>query len=221
MKYAYIAAGLLIAGIGYSETAHWGYEGGIAPEHWAALSSEFSACAGKIVVDGIECALKQFHFHSPSENRIDGRSYPMESHLVHADAEGNLAVVAVLFEEGAENDFLTRIWAHMPQDVDGKVTSATDDVDADDLLPSSRDYYVTVHGVSGMRRPVSGVSRGLWEQGGGLLATEGSVDGVAEERGMRSAVEGGRCSGPSRCVRTSAGRCDPRVPWVTLRSMTM
>ena len=40
-------------------------------------------------VNGREFELKQFHFHAPSENHIEGRSYPMEMHLVHADKEGN------------------------------------------------------------------------------------------------------------------------------------
>ncbi len=53
-----------------------------------------------IVVDGIQFNLKQFHFHSPSENHISGKSYPLEAHLVHADKDRNLAVVAVVFNEG-------------------------------------------------------------------------------------------------------------------------
>ena len=58
-------------------------------------------------VNGCEFELKQFHFHAPSENHIEGRSYPMEMHLVHADKEGNLAVVAVMLTEGGEN---TPLW---------------------------------------------------------------------------------------------------------------
>ena len=45
-----------------------------------------------ININGNEFELKQFHFHSPSENSIEGHSYPMEAHFVHADKEGNLAV---------------------------------------------------------------------------------------------------------------------------------
>ena len=44
-----------------------------------------------IKVNGNEFKLQQFHFHSPSENTIEGRSFPMEAHFVHADEEGNLA----------------------------------------------------------------------------------------------------------------------------------
>jgi hypothetical protein len=36
-------------------------------------------------------ALQQFHFHRPSEEKINGKGYEMEVHLVHADQEGKLA----------------------------------------------------------------------------------------------------------------------------------
>ena len=68
-----------------------------------------------ISVDGVQFDLKQFHFHAPSENHIDGKSYAMEAHLVHADKDGNLAVVALMFEEGAENNALAKIWALIPE----------------------------------------------------------------------------------------------------------
>ena len=44
--------------------------------------------------------LKQFHFHHPSEETIKGKHFPLELHLVHSDADGNLAVVSVLLKEG-------------------------------------------------------------------------------------------------------------------------
>ncbi len=44
--------------------------------------------------------LKQFHFHSPSEHTINGQPYAMELHFVHADENGKLAVVGVMFKEG-------------------------------------------------------------------------------------------------------------------------
>src|SRR5215467_10312161 len=43
-------------------------------------------------------SLKQFHFHHPAEEHINGKSFPFVAHLVHADAEGHLAVIAVVFE---------------------------------------------------------------------------------------------------------------------------
>ncbi len=57
--------------------------------------------------------LKQFHFHTPSENNINGKSFPLEAHFVHASKDGKLAVVALMFEEGDENKVLAEIWDKM------------------------------------------------------------------------------------------------------------
>lgn len=99
------------------------------------------APGSSIEIDGIEFGLKQFHFHSPSENEVDGQSYPLEGHLVHADADGHLAVVAVLFKEGAANEALANIWAHMPHEAGGAAHADGATVNAMDLLPEKKDYY--------------------------------------------------------------------------------
>ena len=49
-------------------------------------------------IDGTRFELKQFHFHSPGEHLVDGKSFALENHLVHADAGGNLLVLALLYE---------------------------------------------------------------------------------------------------------------------------
>ena len=91
-------------------------------------------------VSGHDYELKQFHFHSPSENHIKGKSYPLEAHLVHADTEGNLAVVAVMFEEGDENEALEKTWDVMPEKA-GEKHSLQSKVSVEDILPTNRDYY--------------------------------------------------------------------------------
>ena len=53
--------------------------------------------------------LKSAHFHSPSEHRIDGASFAAELHLVHADADDNLAVVGLLFSLGAPSSVAQEI----------------------------------------------------------------------------------------------------------------
>lgn len=93
-----------------------------------------------LVVDGKVFHLKQFHFHSPSENLIGGTSFPMEAHFVHADSNGNLAVVAVMFETGAANKEIADLWSQMPEAAGGKEVLASA-VKATDLLPEDRDYY--------------------------------------------------------------------------------
>ena len=93
-----------------------------------------------IRVKGHGFVLKQFHFHSPSENIIDGRSFPLEAHFVHLDDQGNIAVVAVMFEEGAVNLELEKAWAQMPEHAGAKdkLKKAINPVN---LLPAERDYY--------------------------------------------------------------------------------
>lgn len=93
-----------------------------------------------ITIDELTFDLVQFHFHAPSENNIDGKSYPIEVHLVHSDQEGNLAVVAVLIDLGNNNDDLTNIWQSMPKH-SGITQELTGTVNAEKLLPKSRDYY--------------------------------------------------------------------------------
>ena len=98
------------------------------------------ASGSSIAVDGHVFELKQFHFHSPSENHINGRSFPMEAHLVHADGEGNLAVVAVMFDEGDANPAVASLWKQMPASR-GFRSALASDVNASSLLPEDRSYY--------------------------------------------------------------------------------
>ena len=56
-----------------------------------------------INVDGQQFVLRQFHFHAPSEHTIDGKHAAMEMHLVHKTDAGQIAVIGVLIEPGADN----------------------------------------------------------------------------------------------------------------------
>lgn len=53
-----------------------------------------------LISDGRSYSLKSMHMHAPSEHAIDGTRFAAELHLVHADAEGRLAVVGLLFAGG-------------------------------------------------------------------------------------------------------------------------
>lgn len=68
-----------------------------------------------IVINGETYLLKQFHFHAPSEHRLNGQEYPLEMHLVHKTADGSkAAVVGIFIAEGAANDAFNPVWAHLP-----------------------------------------------------------------------------------------------------------
>ncbi|MGS3184655.1 carbonic anhydrase [Aeromonas taiwanensis] len=91
-------------------------------------------------LDGMRFTLKQFHFHAPSENLIEGKSYPLEGHLVHANDKGELAVVAVMFEPGGANPALGQAWQSLPAKA-GEHHELKKPVSAEQLLPAKRDYY--------------------------------------------------------------------------------
>lgn len=93
-----------------------------------------------IEVGGRRFELAQFHFHRPSEERINGRQYDMSVHLVHKDAEGRLAVVALLLERGAAQPVVQRVWNDLPLER-GEEQPAMQPVDLNELLPADRGYY--------------------------------------------------------------------------------
>lgn len=85
--------------------------------------------------------LAQFHFHHPSEEHINGTEFDMVAHLVHTDAEGHLAVVAVLFKEGAANPLLETLWKNIPAEKKKTVALSDVSVNVKDLLPPDRGYF--------------------------------------------------------------------------------
>jgi len=91
-------------------------------------------------VQGRTFKLMQFHFHTPSEHHIDGRDFPLEAHLVHQDDNGNLAVVGVVFAEGAPNDLINLLWAAMPTGP-GQRSMLGNAITALGLLPAGREYF--------------------------------------------------------------------------------
>ncbi len=85
--------------------------------------------------------LKQFHFHHPSEETIENKRFPMELHLVHSDADGNLAVVSVLLEEGSANSLVETLWELAPKTSGPEKTDDNLQINAADLLPANRTYF--------------------------------------------------------------------------------
>ncbi|ENV17198.1 carbonic anhydrase [Acinetobacter guillouiae] len=103
------------------------------------MQIEFNQGAS-LVLDGQTFLLEQFHVHSPSENNINGQSYPMELHLVHASDKGELAVVALMFQHGLENEKLKHIWNSLPKNV-GESNQLYSKNKADSYLPNNLEYY--------------------------------------------------------------------------------
>ncbi|NWA23716.1 carbonic anhydrase family protein [Pseudomonas gingeri] len=88
--------------------------------------------------DDEDFELRQFHFHTPSEEEIDGKSFPMDAHFVHNSDDGQIVVVAVLFKEGRKNQNLEAVFNTLP-DV-GKITEVVAFNPAS-VLPPHSSYY--------------------------------------------------------------------------------
>ena len=93
-----------------------------------------------IEVGGKRFELVQFHFHRPSEERIDGRQFEMSLHLVHKDEQGRLAVVAVLMDKGPAQPAVQKVWNNLPLER-GEELAARVPLDLAELLPTDRRYY--------------------------------------------------------------------------------
>jgi len=94
-----------------------------------------------IVVGGVRWELVQFHFHHPSEEKIDGKAHEMVAHLVHKNSEGKLGVVAVLIDKGGASELVQTLWKNIPHEKGKEVAVASTSIDVTKLLPENRDYY--------------------------------------------------------------------------------
>lgn len=91
-------------------------------------------------VSGKNFELLQFHFHRPSEERINGKGFEMVAHLVHKDREGKLAVVAVLLELGDPHPVVQLVWNNLPLEKNDAV-KALKNIDLAQILPKQRGYF--------------------------------------------------------------------------------
>ena len=100
-----------------------------------------------ITVNNQTYELQQFHFHRPSEEKINGKGTEMVMHLVHRSAEGKLAIVAVLLERGKAHPLMQTVWNNLPLE---KLESVTPSVVLDlmEALPAKREYYTFMGSLS-------------------------------------------------------------------------
>jgi carbonic anhydrase len=90
---------------------------------------------------GRRYALRQFHFHRPSEERVSGRQFDMDVHLVHEDEQGRWAVVAVLLEQGTAHPLVQAVWNNLPLEKH-EAQPGSGELDLQQLLPPERGYYM-------------------------------------------------------------------------------
>jgi carbonic anhydrase len=93
-----------------------------------------------IELDGIRYDVAQFHYHAPSEHETDGKLFAAELHLVHKSADGKLAVVGLLLQEGSANAALDPFINNLPAET-SDVKDAGVKINAMDFLPSIQTTY--------------------------------------------------------------------------------
>ena len=116
--------------------------GNAAPTIWNnGHTVQVNLPAGNTVdVGGQSYELLQFHFHTPSEELIKGKSMPMVVHFVHKNAAGDLGVVAVLIQAGQANPALSPVFDHLPR-AGEKISVDGLSLDLSALLPKTLGYY--------------------------------------------------------------------------------
>ncbi len=88
-----------------------------------------------IELDGVRYDVLQFHYHAPSEHAVDGKLFPAELHIVHKNADGGLAVVGILLDEGAQNNAYQPFIDNLPTQK-SEAHDAGVPINAADLLPA-------------------------------------------------------------------------------------
>lgn len=98
---------------------------------------QFAYDAGStLTLNGTIYNLLQFHFHLPSEHRIDGDRTAMELHLVHQNESGALAVLGIFIEpKGFGETFFDDFWDQLPRE-EGEV-DLEGTINAADFLPEA------------------------------------------------------------------------------------
>lgn len=81
-------------------TARMAYSAGSF--NWALNCVRKGTC-GSTTFRGVKYDVLNLHFHSPSEHLLNGHQYPLEAHIVHKSANGEIAVLATLFEYPTES----------------------------------------------------------------------------------------------------------------------
>lgn len=82
--------------------------------HTVQLAPRGAASGNHLTLGGTRFDFLQLHFHHPSEHAVAGWRWPLEMHLVHKAADGNLAVLGVMVRAGRENGGMAALVAALP-----------------------------------------------------------------------------------------------------------
>ena len=104
------------------------------------------AYKGQLKIGNDSYPLIQYHFHAPSEHVINGKTYPAELHFVHIRPDGKMAVLGVLFEEGATNKSLQTILNNVSKESSEHRAETGVTLNPKSLLPKTLSKFYTYAG---------------------------------------------------------------------------
>ncbi|KAF9891851.1 Carbonic anhydrase IX [Aspergillus nanangensis] len=91
---------------------------------------------GTLTAGNSSYTLAQFHFHTPSEHRVNSQYFPLEVHFVFQTPAGSTAVVGFLFELSESNECFSpfqSLFRHVPQIAQPGSSTTTGPLDFDAL----------------------------------------------------------------------------------------
>nr|WP_198151888.1 carbonic anhydrase family protein [Kibdelosporangium sp. MJ126-NF4]CEL20733.1 Carbonic anhydrase [Kibdelosporangium sp. MJ126-NF4]CTQ89646.1 Carbonic anhydrase (EC 4.2.1.1) [Kibdelosporangium sp. MJ126-NF4] len=103
--------------------------------HEETEEAEVKPGTAHVTLSGVRYDLLQFHFHTPSEHRFEGRTTPLEMHLVHRNAAGQYLVIGVPLTAGPAST-VDRVLSRLAPECGAKVPVG--DIDLNTLLPHER-----------------------------------------------------------------------------------
>lgn len=95
----------------------------------------------RLQVRGSSYRLEYLDFRHPAEEVIDHGGFAMGVHLVHRNAQGQTAILAVLLQPGEPSAFIDKVWTYIPLDAGDSVRMPADWFDLAQLLPQDQRYY--------------------------------------------------------------------------------
>lgn len=102
---------------------------------------------GVAVIDGKNYNLKQMHWHSPSEHRLNGEQFAAELHLLHQADDGSLSIIAILLQLGDPDPLLEKLQEKLKELANEKCGGdeeahlAIGNLDTRHLRKKTRKYY--------------------------------------------------------------------------------
>ena len=84
--------------------------------------------------------LRHIDIHVPAEHRLDGREFAGELQFVHQRADGHVAILSVLMDEGRANRAIDRVLAALPSGTGLERTLPDQIFSAHELLPADFSY---------------------------------------------------------------------------------